>query len=57
MSVIFSILCCRQVLRRSKKELSEGLERKSTVHEEEMCTTASELAHDRTVGRRNTNWK
>ena len=57
MIVIFSILCCRQVLRKSKKELSEGLERKSTVHEEEMCTTASELAHDKIVGGRNTNWK
>ena len=45
------------MLRKRKKEPSEGLERKSTVHEEEMCTTASELAHDRIVGRRNTNWK
>ena len=35
-----------QASEKVKKEPSEGLERKFTVHEEEMCTTASELAHD-----------
>ena len=34
-----------QASEKVKKETSEGLERKSTVHEE-VCTTASELAHD-----------
>ena len=34
-----------QASEKVKKEPSEGLERKSTVHEEEVCTTASELAH------------
>ena len=36
-----------QASEKVKKETSEGLERKSTVHEEEMCTTAQDRISSR----------
>ena len=42
MTVIFSFLCCSQVLQKGKRVSKENLK----LHEEEMCT-AYELDHDR----------